>query len=532
MATVTFTIDMPSGVEWDKLFSQSVDPITDGNFGSNSDGDTAEFQIYHPDGDPNHKVDVFYGGPALSASRGDVSYLRFSFNGATWLTIGRSDGPAIFSYENVESFHRNGLVTVLAVLAEADHFIGSSKSDFMKSYAGDDTLDGGQGADLLYGGRGNDLYIVDNSDDRVLEAVGEGYDTVATSVSFGLAEGSEIEVLRASVSAFNLALYGNQFANWIEGTWGSDTIGGGGGADTLIGGAGDDEYHVDSASDVVLEYAGGGYDTVLASASYALGANIEVLKAVAGAGPVSLIGNALANDIFGNADSNAIYGLDGNDRLFGDGGNDAIYGGSGSDTLYGGLGDNALYGEDGNDVLYGGDERDTLYGGGGDDQLFGGLGTNKLYGENGNDVLFGGSHVDTLVGGAGNDKLFGDRGNDYLDGGPGRDTLSGGPGKDSFVFRDRLNAKTNVDTVTDFQINADKVRLENAIFKKLGKAGKLNPDFFTIGTGARDANDHLVFNKKAGFLYYDADGSGPGRAIVFAKFKPGIGLDAGDFLVI
>ena len=57
-------------------------------------------------------------------------------------------------------------------------------------------------------------------------------------------------------------------------------------------------------------------------------------------------------------------------------------------------------------------------------------------------------------------------------------------------------------------------------------------DFFTSGTGAKDANDYLVFNKKAGFLSYDADGAGHIKAIVFAKFKPGIALGAGDFLII
>jgi serralysin len=493
MATVTFTADMPNGVQVYKLFSALAGSIS---FEQSGGAGTASFQIFHPDGNPDHKVDVFYSGPELSDTSGRVSYIKFSFNGTTWLTIGALNGPAIFSYQDLASFHSNGIATAMAVFANADNLVGSAKGDFIEAYAGNDTLNGGGGADTLYGGAGDDIYIVDNPDDRVLEAIDEGYDTIETSVSIGLAENSEIEVLRASASSYSLELYGNRFANLIIGSSGHDTLGGNGGADTLIGGAGNDTYLVDNVFQTVREDAWSGYDTVIASISYTLTGNVEVLKASAGAGAVTLVGNALANEIFGNADSNVILGLHGDDWLYGDAGHDTIYGGAGNDHLYGGP-----------DI-------------------------NNLYGENGNDRLFGGEHVDTLVGGAGNDQLRGDAGNDYLDGGPGRDTLWGGSGRDSFVFRDRLSAKTNVDSIKDFQINLDKIRLENSIFKKLGKAGKLKSDFFTVGTSAKDANDHIVFNKKTGVLSYDADGSGPTKAIAFAKLTSGLKLDAGDFLVI
>lgn len=564
MATVTFTADMPEGLRLQALFTEIVRGIDGISFGRNGDDETATFEVLYFD-DP---VEVFYSGPAISGATGSVAYLRFGPANAPWLTISAPIGETLFTYIDLLAFHRNGALAAAIALEQADTLTGSANGDFMESYAGDDVLDGDGGADTLHGGLGNDTYIVDNSADRVVEAVGEGYDVVETRVSFALAEDSEVEVLRASASAWALTLIGNRFANLIIGTSGNDLLDGKGGVDVLIGGAGDDIYLVDNSWDNVIEGAFAGYDTVIATASYRLSGNVEVLKAAAGTNMLTLEGNALANEIFGNTGIDIIHGHDGDDRLYGDGGNDIIFGETGSDQIFGGIGDDQMDGGDGDDVLYGdvgndaliggnghdvlyggpgddffrGDDgndylfgdagRDTLYGGPGDDLLYGGIDVNNLYGEDGNDVLYGGMHVDTLIGGAGNDQLFGDAGNDYLDGGPGRDMLWGGSGRDSFVFRDRLNAKTNVDTIKDFQVNIDKIRLENAIFKKLGKAGKLKPDFFAIGASAKDANDYIVFNKKSGLLSYDADGSGRVKAIAFAKLKPGLGLDAGDFLVI
>jgi len=414
-----------------------------------------------------------------------------------------------------------------------DELIGTDQGDYIAGYGGNDTLNGGAGADTLEGGAGNDTYFVDNMDDRVLEAPGGGYDTLWTSVSFAMAAGSEIEVIKAVANAVALSLTGNEFDNRIEGTSGNDTLDGHGGTDTLVGGAGDDLYIVDSALDAIWEEAGQGYDTVIASASFALGANVEVLKAAAGTLAISLVGNSLANEIFGNLGANEIDGLDGNDSLYGDGGNDRLFGGSGVDSLYGGVGDDLLSGGDDNDLLYGDVGNDTLDGGAGNDLLYGGTGKNRLMGQGGNDILYGGANAETLQGGDGNDRIYGDSGNDYLDGGAGKDTLYGGWGRDSFVFKNAPNARTNVDTIKDFNVKDDTIRLENSIFKKLGKAGKLNPDFFTIGSKAQDQNDYLIYNKKNGYLYYDADGSGTKyKANLFFKLKSGLALTDKDFYVI
>ncbi len=94
----------------------------------------------------------------------------------------------------------------------------------------------------------------------------------------------------------------------------------------------------------------------------------------------------------------------------------------------------------------------------------------------------------------------------------------------------RRNKKSNFDRIYDFKSGEDKVFLENAVFKKLGKLGtfdapaKLDVSMFSA-TKAKDKNDYLVY--KSGILYYDADGSGKGAAVEIVKLK---GLKVSDHL--
>lgn len=134
----------------------------------------------------------------------------------------------------------------------------------------------------------------------------------------------------------------------LFGTPGKDRLDGGTGADTMAGGAGDDTYIVDEAGDVVVEVAGGGYDRVIASLDWTLGAELERLG-LSGIADLDGTGNALANRLDGNAGANRLDGGEGDDLLFG---------GAGDDTLLGGLGDDRLVGGTGNDSLDGGDGLD------------------------------------------------------------------------------------------------------------------------------------------------------------------------------
>jgi Ca2+-binding RTX toxin-like protein len=86
------------------------------------------------------------------------------------------------------------------------------------------------------------------------------------------------------------------------------------------------------------------------------------------------------------------------------------------------------------------------------------------------------------------------------------------------VFDAALAKKKNADKITDFNLKADTIWLDNKIFKALGKKGtlkkpaKLDKDAFWTGSKAHDADDRLIYNNKNGKLYYDADGGTGSKA--------------------
>jgi serralysin len=146
-----------------------------------------------------------------------------------------------------------------------------------------------------------------------------------------------------------------------------------------------------------------------------------------------------------------------------------------------------------------------------------------IKGTNGSETLNGTSGKETIYGYGGNDKLIGKAGNDIL---------SGGTGKDAFVFNTKLSATANVDKIQDFNVTADTIWLENAVFTKLTKVGPLASGSFFKGVKAHDADDRIIYDSATGALSYDADGNGAGVAIKFAQLNKGLSLTSSDFLVI
>ncbi len=204
---------------------------------------------------------------------------------------------------------------------------GNDLANTLTGNAGNNVLDGGTGADTMTGGAGNDTYVVDNTGDIVTESSGGGTDTVRASLPTYML-GSNVENLVLTGTG-NISGTGNTLANIFTGNTGNNALSGGTGADTMIGGAGDDSYTVDNTGDVVTENSGEGTDTVNASVTYTLGANVENLV-LTGTSGLTGTGNALDNTLTGNSAANTLNGGDGDDILQGAAGNDTLDGGAGS----------------------------------------------------------------------------------------------------------------------------------------------------------------------------------------------------------
>jgi Ca2+-binding RTX toxin-like protein len=214
---------------------------------------------------------------------------------------------------------------------------GGGGNDTLKGFGGNDTLRGEDGNDILMGGSGDntmigglgsDTYLVDNRNDVIVEAGGQGIDLVRTSVSYVLTSGADVEILETSDpnGTAPLFLLGNANGNTIIGNNGDNRLNGQGGVDQAIGRGGNDTYLVDNANDSVIENGGQGNDTVFTSVSWVMtpGSDVELLATVAEviATDISLTGNANGNVIRGNFGNNTINGGDGRDQLTGLAGQD------------------------------------------------------------------------------------------------------------------------------------------------------------------------------------------------------------------
>lgn len=411
----------------------------------------------------------------------------------------------------------------------ANLLFGSGGNDTLVGSGGDDTLVGGQGGDILDGGSGIDIASYATSAAAVqvdLSGVNTG-GAAQVDILFG------IENVTGSILGDRLkgngggnVLTGLGGNDTLEGRGGDDTLGGGDGHDYLDGGSGSDRmnggvgndiYVIDRAGDRVSETGGSGIDTVLASRSTDLSSvqfsgNVENLS-LTGTADIDATGNGLANIIRGNSGDNEIDG------------------GIGLDTMIGGAGDDTYVVDSGGDVV---DE--GVAGSGGNDLVISTV-TFNLRGaqvagtqtavEN---LVLGGNTAINGFGNALDNIIAGNAAANILSGFGGDDVIFGGGGADTFVFQAALNPATNIDTITDFNVAQDTIKLENLFMASLG-TGALDADAFRIGVAAADAEDRIIYNANNGNLSYDADGVGGAAATRFAILDPLLALTNADFTV-
>ena len=163
---------------------------------------------------------------------------------------------------------------------DAINFTGNEFANELHGNWGANVLDGGGGVDELHGSSGGDTYVVDDARDKIVEVGDLGAsDVVLAKASYALAAGVQVEILLVEnefgVAAIDLA--GNEFANLLVGNAGGNVLDGGGGVDELRGLGGDDTYVIDTAADVIVEFAGGGIDSVRTGLAVTLSGQVENL---------------------------------------------------------------------------------------------------------------------------------------------------------------------------------------------------------------------------------------------------------------
>jgi Ca2+-binding RTX toxin-like protein len=492
--------------------------------------------------------DALDGGPGNDMLYGDAGDDRLAGGGG-------SDN--LFGGAGNDLLTLGGGGGYLAGDAGNDGLTGGAQFDTLWGGAGDDRLDGGGGGDSLAGDTGVDTYVLavggglDTVDDAsppgelsivevaagiapaqvALARTVDDYGATSVHVTrIGTGDGLELRgfgggdhplelrfadgtvwtpamvvdrIARIDGTTGDDALAGTGLDDLLFGFAGNDTLSGlagddlldgGSGADWMEGGDGSDRYIVDAGTDVVVEFAYEGVDSVESAVSTTLSANVENLTLVGTA--AQGIGNAETNTLVGNALANLLDGRQGADTLAGGAGDDSYVvdnpfdsiietadGGidtvSSSATLtlapnvehltltgsagVSGTGNalaNALRGNAAANTLIGLDGNDTLDGGAGADQLRGGRGDDAYVVDHASDVIAelageGNDRVTasvsctlaaeveqlTLTGTApvnasGNalaNLLIGNAGANVLDGKAGADTLRGGGGNDTYV---------------------------------------------------------------------------------------------------
>lgn len=376
-----------------------------------------------------------------------------------------------------------------------DNIFGEGGADYLYGQQGNDLLDGGSGADELNGGPGNDKYIVEDLQDRTIEAAEEGTDVVeihtSTYAPGGYALEANIEngvlheeaehqsltgnelgnVLQAN--SFGNALYGVEGDDRLLGGVGVDALYGGEGGDSLYGGGGDDQLEGGLGADLYVYGRGDGSDTISeanedSSVTDVLmlnGVNLDEVAFLRSQNDLQIVlpdaARITVEQWFSSTENRqvetahfqdiSLSAAEINDRIatkvltadadtyVGTSGNDVIYGMAGTDTLTGYLGTTP------------GSHGVKLFGGAGNDRLTGSSANDLLDGGSDNDVLDGGLGSDTLIGGSGNDTLggvwgtqdsgyqtyygyvSGPIGNTY-EGGTGNDILNGTVAADTYRF--------------------------------------------------------------------------------------------------
>lgn len=293
------------------------------------------------------------------------------------------------------------------------------------------------------------------------------------------------------------------------------------GNDSVYGGGGDDFIKADQGNDLVS--GGTDWDT------YSLSEANWDPSAYTGANVNLATGTAIDN--WGGRDTlSGIEQVEGSrfrDVITGSGRSENISGMKGADTLSGAGGYDTL--DYSRDVERGGAKGVVVNlatgrgvdGWGNADRI---SGFEEVRGTGKADTLTGNDLANQLQGGNGGDSLAGAGGADTLIGDFGADTMAGGAGSDSFVFG-AWDGDPFGDTIRDFVSGTDNLFFDTASFDGMSSVLK-----FETGTASTRSGSAFYFDTGAKQLWWDADGSGSGDAVLVAKLSTGT-IVAGDIVL-
>jgi Ca2+-binding RTX toxin-like protein len=272
---ISLYLDSPEGVEvdlrtgrgtWGTANGDTLVNIEDLAGSSYNDvliGNGADNNLHGLDGDDRLMggvgVDKLTGGAGIDTADYSDSGVGVSVN----LVAGRgfggtAEGDTLDGIEDLlgspfnDSLIGNDAANYFHAGGGDDLLKGGGGADWLEGVGGNDTLKGGGGADTLLGGVGIDTASYDGSGAGVFVSL---RDNVAAS---GDAEGDRlygIENLSGSINADNL--WGDDWANVLNGMVGDDTLKGFGGADTLLGNDGNDWLDGGTGADAMSGGFGG-----------------------------------------------------------------------------------------------------------------------------------------------------------------------------------------------------------------------------------------------------------------------------------
>ncbi|MDB2460998.1 M10 family metallopeptidase C-terminal domain-containing protein [Planktomarina temperata] len=272
------------------------------------------------------------GAQTLQPELDFVNYTVMSYEEPDWAYFGSGSDRYITISDSLMVYDIQALQYMYG--ANTDYNSRNTKYEFDPTRPISWTIWDGGGEDLLDFSNFNYRCDIDLNDGAYSTIRYDGWNP---DDNFGIAFNTFIENVSGSQS--NDIIIGNELDNEISGNNGNDTLYGGAGndifdwdegsrdgVDTMHGGTGNDIYVLSSASDIVIELAGEGADTVYTPTSYSAPSNVENVFGFGNRGSLTIKGNNLDNVLRGSELNDIIEGGGGADDFL-------LYVGMGNDKV-------------------------------------------------------------------------------------------------------------------------------------------------------------------------------------------------------